>query len=212
MKGIDRALKPGQGNAFKGFCLTEQQQTEKDILLKLYFSTTEGDGWTNDNHWVTNPDIGTWAGVKTDSEGFVTELNLAENNLTGRIPWELAALERLEVLNLSGNELTGRIPKELGYDRNLRNLTRLDLYGNDFYGCVPLGERFRNHLNESTDREVASYSRAGWQELLVQTLKFLGLGKEKIAERPGVSVFKAAKLALLSDEEIEKKSQRWSRY
>lgn len=52
--------------------------------------------------------------------------------MTGSIPTDLAALQRLEVLKLDGNNLSGTIPIELGEIKTLGK--HLDLIFSDFFG------------------------------------------------------------------------------
>jgi Leucine-rich repeat (LRR) protein len=60
----------------------------------------------------------------------VTELNLANNALSGALPGEVRFLENLTVLNLSNNQFTG-VPAEIG---QLKNLEVLDLSNNEITG------------------------------------------------------------------------------
>ena len=64
----------------------------------------------------------------------LTELVLADNQLTGEIPPELGGLSNLQQLSLWSNQLTGEIPPELG---RLSNLTGLFLDGNQLTGEIP---------------------------------------------------------------------------
>ncbi|MXZ01127.1 S8 family serine peptidase, partial [Candidatus Poribacteria bacterium] len=91
---------------------------DRAALVALY-NATNGANWTNNTNWLTDNDISTWYGVSA-SNGWVTELDLHANNLTGEIPIQLSNLTNLTRLQLAGNALTGTIPSELG---NLSNLT-----------------------------------------------------------------------------------------
>ncbi|XP_020275390.1 leucine-rich repeat receptor protein kinase MSP1-like [Asparagus officinalis] len=76
-------------------------------------------------------------------------IDLSDNNLSGKIPAELADLVGLQSLNLSKNHLTGRIIEDIG---NLRQLRSLDLSRNELSGEIPpsLGElTFLSQLNLS---------------------------------------------------------------
>ena len=75
-----------------------------------------------------------WVGI-TCGDGTIIGIDLAENQLSGEIPTELANLTDLTSLNLSQNQLTGEIPPELG---NLTNLTDLFLGANELTGEIPL--------------------------------------------------------------------------
>ncbi|MDE2974349.1 MAG: hypothetical protein OXU64_06460 [Gemmatimonadota bacterium] len=106
---------------------------DRAVLLKFY-EATGGTGWRTNTNWATDAPLDTWYGVKTDSQGKVTELDLGENSLTGTIPLELLYLQDLVRLLLHWNELTGPIHPEFG---NLRNLVRLSLSGNRLTGPIP---------------------------------------------------------------------------
>lgn len=106
---------------------------DRQVLITLY-NATGGTGWSQNRNWNGPGSIGTWYGVETNSAGFVTELELDDNNLTGALPAQLGDLAHLERLVLDGNGISGRIPPELG---NLGNLTMLNLRGNSLEGSIP---------------------------------------------------------------------------
>jgi Leucine-rich repeat (LRR) protein len=62
-------------------------------------------------------------------------LRLSKLSLTGAIPSELGALDRLDLLSLNRNQLTGDIPVELF--SGLKDLRFLDLGNNAFKGAIP---------------------------------------------------------------------------
>lgn len=107
---------------------------DRAVLAALY-EATGGPNWTNSDGWLTDAPLKDWHGVWVDrDDGRVAVLVLDNNNLTGRIPPELADLSRLEALWLAFNDLTGPIPSELG---NLPELVELWLEANDLTGTVP---------------------------------------------------------------------------
>jgi len=106
---------------------------DRQVLVTLY-NATGGTGWSQRRNWNTPSSIGTWYGVTTNSAGFVTELELDDNGLSGSLPAQLGNLAQLKRLVLDGNEISGRIPPELG---NLSNLTMLNLRGNNLEGSIP---------------------------------------------------------------------------
>lgn len=106
---------------------------DRQVLITLY-NATGGTGWSQSRNWNGPSSIGTWYGVETNSAGFVTELELDDNNLTGSLPAQLGDLAHLERLVLDGNGISGRIPPELG---NLSSLTMLNLRGNSLEGSIP---------------------------------------------------------------------------
>ncbi|KAJ3360334.1 hypothetical protein GGF32_008495, partial [Allomyces javanicus] len=66
--------------------------------------------------------------------GYLVELNLANNQLNGRIPDSIGSLVNLQSLNLYNNQLNGAIPNTIG---NLAKLTGLNLANNQLNGAIP---------------------------------------------------------------------------
>ncbi len=104
------------------------------VALTALYGETGGAYWKEAANWLGEAPLRDWYGVETDAEGRVTSIDLGYNNLKGRLPPELALMDRLEALRLNGNGLTGSIPPELaGLDR----LVALDLSVNLLTGPVP---------------------------------------------------------------------------
>ena len=79
--------------------------------------------------------IGQWKGVIVDgSPPRVTELNLHEMRMGGKLPSELGNLTSLRRLNLAHNRLTGPIPPEIGEISTLQDLW---LGENRLTGTIP---------------------------------------------------------------------------
>ena len=102
--------------------------------LTTLFDATDGESWQNSDGWLYTEDLGQWHGVTTDAAGRVTELDLQQNQLSGKPPPQLGSLANLEHLGLWGNQLSGSIPTELG---NLVKLESLALYNNQLSGELP---------------------------------------------------------------------------
>ena len=117
---------------------------EKGVLMALY-NGTGGANWTDNTNWLSDASIDVWYGVVTDTSGRVTELNLDDNRLTGRIPLALGNLWSLTNLHLHRNQLSGPIPDTLG---NLSNLEVLSLGGNQFTGTIPSSLSRLSNLTE----------------------------------------------------------------
>ena len=83
-------------------------------VLKAFYEATGGRDWKRSGGWL-NRDLllSSWEGIGTDSLGRVEVLDLADNNLTGRLPVALAQLSRMRVLRLGGNPLAGLVPLSL---------------------------------------------------------------------------------------------------
>ncbi|KAH9790052.1 MDIS1-interacting receptor like kinase 2 [Citrus sinensis] len=133
-------------------------QLEREALLN---SGWWNSSWATANY---TSDHCKWMGITCNSAGSIVEISSYEmdNNgnaaelsqfnftcfpnlitfkisgtgfLSGRIPSEIGALSKLQVLNLSQNHLTGTIPSEIG---SSRNLFQLDLSINILNGSIPL--------------------------------------------------------------------------
>ena len=126
---------PLWGNQFSLETLSDElvKMVEK-TALSLFYAFSGGDDWTNKDGWNSSSTVSHWHGVETDSDGRVTELNLADNNLTGEIFDSLRGLARLEELYLYENQLSGAIPPKLG---NLTSLQQLHLDQNQLSGAIP---------------------------------------------------------------------------
>ena len=112
----------------------EQTDTADRATLIAFYGATGGTHWEDRTNWHTPESIRNWKGVSTNSAGFVTELVLDDNNLSGTLPPELGDLTHLRRLVLDDNELTGSIPPELG---KLNGLTMLNLNQNKLTGSIP---------------------------------------------------------------------------
>ncbi|MDE2728496.1 MAG: Ig-like domain-containing protein, partial [Gemmatimonadota bacterium] len=134
--------------------------TPDRVALTTLYGETGGAYWKEAANWLSEAPLRDWHGVETDAEGRVTSIDLSYNNLKGRLPPELALMERLETLRLYGNGLTGGIPPELArLDRlatmelslnlltghvppelgRMANLSVLDLSANGLTGSLPAG-------------------------------------------------------------------------
>ena len=87
-------------------------RSERDILT-AFFNATGGENWKHNDNWLSDRPLKDWHGVDADPDGRVTGIHLNKNNLTGRIPPDLAGLSRLSWLNLANNRLDGPLPAQL---------------------------------------------------------------------------------------------------
>ena len=94
--------------------LGETSAENDRAALVVFYHATDGDNWTINSNWLSDASMGEWHGVTTDSDGWVTGVDLPENQLSGAIPPELANLTNLKVLNFAENQLSGEIPPNLG--------------------------------------------------------------------------------------------------
>ena len=106
---------------------------DREILVALY-NATDGPNWIDSDNWLTDAPLGSWLGVKANTQGRVTELSLPFNDVSGSIPAEFGNLASLTTLRLEFNDLSGPIPAEFG---NLSSLEHSDLSFNELSGPIP---------------------------------------------------------------------------
>jgi hypothetical protein len=134
--------------------------TEVSSLGGIY-NQTGGDDWLDATGWMSDLDHCEWFGISCDGEGYVTKVELSNNNLVGKFPaGSIASFYKLQVLDLSNNNLSGVIAGEdvsayvswnetnedwnygEGSDTtiffNLRELVRVDLSRNKLSGEVDI--------------------------------------------------------------------------
>ena len=121
-------------------------------------------------NWSVNLDVRDWEGITIgESRNRVMGLDLADNQLTGKIPGELGGLPYLTHLWLNDNQLTGEIPEELS---SLPYLTSLWLSDNQLTDDIPaeLGNLtqleqlslFANQLTGEIPVELGSLANLTW--------------------------------------------------
>ena len=120
---------------FEAYC----NRTDVAVLTGLH-QTTGGENWHRSGGWGSGVVLETWHGVRADSLGRATALDLANNGLAGRLPGSLGQLTRLTELRISDNALTGPVPLALA------KLPLREFRYADTELCVPDDERFRDWL------------------------------------------------------------------
>jgi len=122
--------------------------------LESLYRAAGGDVWTRSNGWFEGeeagsdrlpvPALGRWHGISAeDSLGRVTEVDLADNGLSGELPLDVGDLALLASLRLGGNPgLSGFLPHTLP---RLSALRELRYPGTDL--CVPTETFFRRWLD-----------------------------------------------------------------
>ncbi|MCP4127384.1 MAG: hypothetical protein GY753_10015, partial [Gammaproteobacteria bacterium] len=114
---------------------TEIPQAECEELVALY-DATDGFNWKNNSGWKQTNTPCSWYGVSC-SGGYVSGLNLDNNQLSGSIP-DFANLPKLQYLYLESNQLSGEIPDFLD------TLTKGD-FGYNALTADPFGDGARLH-------------------------------------------------------------------
>ena len=138
-------------------------------VLTSLFEVTGGADWTNSSGWAGDEAVADWHGVRADSLGRVTALDLSRNGLAGQLPVNLGELAQLTELSIAGNaDLAGRLPLSLA-GLALRTLH----YGGTGL-CAPAGASFRKWLSaiashEGTGVECAPLADREILEILYQS-------------------------------------------
>ena len=139
VKTTKNALEIGRGvmKSFTSVDTDEILQADAEIqldALKSLYNSLGGPNWKT--KWDTSKPLGdaaSWPGI-TIENGFVTKIDLSNNELSGTIPPEIGTLTSLEDINLSGNNITGGVPKEVN---NLTHLKSFYVNNNQMNDSVP---------------------------------------------------------------------------
>ena len=76
--------------------------------LSDFYDSAKGAEWTDRTSWLDGDEYTSycnWKGVTCDDMSRVTELNLANNGLSGRLSKSIGKLTSIEVLDLSDNDI-----------------------------------------------------------------------------------------------------------
>ena len=95
---------PGTGFVAGNVYKVKTVLQEKESLLALY-ETANGEGWNNNTNWGSDRPVGEWYGVTTDEYGWITAIDLSENNLTGSVTVDLNNFSSLTSINLDYNNM-----------------------------------------------------------------------------------------------------------
>ena len=116
--------------------------------LEALFRSADGPGWADSGGWLDGPALSTWHGVRADTLGLVTAIDLSDNGLAGRLSPELGELAQLAELRIGGNAgLSGRLP----YSLRRLGLEVLHYAGTGL--CAPAEAAFRAWLAGITSHE-----------------------------------------------------------
>jgi Leucine rich repeat len=136
---------------------TAVRERERRALIEFY-NALGGPDWIERDFWASDRPVGEWHGVTTDADGYVVQLTIYDNNLTGPLSAAVCRLDRLHTLHLSFNKISDQLPDGLGQCRALKNfwikgnkvtgrlpdsvavlpeLEYLDLHANDMSGPLP---------------------------------------------------------------------------
>ncbi|XP_028772737.1 receptor-like protein kinase 7 [Neltuma alba] len=166
---------------------------ELQMLIKFKSSVRTSNADDVFGSWTEGNSVCNFTGIICNSNGLVSEINLAGKSLGGTIRFDsLCGLQSLQKLSLGSNSFHGSISEDL---RKCSNLKYLDLGGNSFSGVMP---EFSN-LIKLTYLNLNASGISGvfpWKSLEnLTSLGFLSLGDNKFEKSPfPVEVLKLEKL------------------
>lgn len=114
----------------RNIAMLSQQKT----VLEELFEVTNGALWRAKTNWLVSIDECDWYGIYCDGEGYVVNIDLDYNYMTGMIPSSIGMLPYLSSLTMGGNTLSGSLPSEIGLIYSLRIL---ELDYNMLTGSLP---------------------------------------------------------------------------
>ena len=118
--------------------------------LKAVYKGAIGDGWSNNENWLTDAPLDDWYGVSADAADVVPGLELPHNGLSGVLAPEIANLLYLATLVLDGNPgLGGEVPEQMLYLALLSSLRT-----EDTGLCPPGAKPFLEWLGRIDDANV----------------------------------------------------------
>ncbi len=118
----------------KGEVIEDDCSIKDRAILHTFYKNLNGPNWRGRSAWLSDESLGNWFGIKTDSNGCVTSIDLKFSNLQGELPEEIGQLKQLQNLTLHNNHITGNIPSSLS---DLQHLEKCYLSYNNLSGCFP---------------------------------------------------------------------------
>ncbi|XWS40336.1 hypothetical protein CRYUN_Cryun18bG0132200 [Craigia yunnanensis] len=175
------------------FILISCAESDELQILLNFKSSLERSNTNIFSSWTQEKSACNFSGVVCNSNGFVTEINLPQQQLVGYLPFDsICELQSLEKINLGNNSLHGKISGDL---KKCARLQYLDLGQNAFSGEVPdlsslNGLKFLNLNNSGFSGLFPSKSLENLTELT-----FLSLGDNPFVSSPfPLEVLKLEKL------------------
>ena len=107
-------------------------QVVDSLALVAIHTNTNGAFWTR--QWDLTEPVCDWYGINLNAEGYVVEIHLNNNGLTGTLPADIGNFSQISYLQIDNNSISGNLPEEIG---NLTTLTILFMDDNNFTGSIP---------------------------------------------------------------------------
>ena len=89
-----------------------QHKRERETLITIYYAL-DGDNWYINDNWCSDKPLSEWYGIRLGVDGYIEDLSLQCNNLSGAIPKDIVNLKNLVALNFADNNDITIIPNEV---------------------------------------------------------------------------------------------------
>lgn len=107
---------------------------QRDILTDFY-GAARGNMWKNSTKWLTPAPVCEWFGIKCDSDGSISRIELNNNSLSGGNALDtLTHLDTVRLIDLENNALKGTIPTDI---LSMKDLQVLDIRSNSMSFTIP---------------------------------------------------------------------------
>ena len=89
-----------------------QHKREREALITIYYAL-DGDNWYINDNWCSDKPLSEWYGIRLGVDGYIEDLSLECNNLSGALPKDIVNLKNLVALNFADNNDITIIPNEV---------------------------------------------------------------------------------------------------
>jgi hypothetical protein len=103
-------------------------------MLEELYRTTNGAQWRRSDNWCSSLPVEEWFGIEAE-DGWVTKIDLRNNNLRGPLPESIGELDRLEYLHIQYNSISGEVPGSIA--AKIGGLQQICAHQNSLHGHVP---------------------------------------------------------------------------
>lgn len=121
-----------------GVSFFDEEKILTRYALAVFYYSTDGDSWRNNDRWLSNLDECTWYSASKTGQactrGRYSNLVLGNNDIGGFLPPDLEVLSDSLVSFDVGGTIFGSIPSTYG---RLTNLNFLRIHGNQIEGTIP---------------------------------------------------------------------------
>ncbi len=83
----------------------DEEIREEISKLMVLYAQTKGDTWTNNTNWRSDKPLNEWYGIQTNELGYVTSIDLSNNNLTGCAHLDLVDFPYMDSININNNKI-----------------------------------------------------------------------------------------------------------